>query len=369
MKTTRNAHTGIRALAPLGLALLALTLESRPALADSATLDPEPENSGWSLYIDNDALLPINRDEDYTGGLAVTLGGRRAADAWYSLDKPLGWVDDSLDNLIDFRADNAVRHSIQFGAVAFTPNSLKYGDVQPGERPYASLAFIANGRNYVGSRDEPAYHTTLTVGMLGLRIASGVQAGIHKAIGATDPAGWSNQISNGGEPTFRYTVARQDLQSSHFTSRNTEYELKTSYDASIGYLTEASAAVSLRWGVLNTPWWSFPPERVEYIAEPSAIVTQQDVTGPGHELYLWTGAKVSAVGYNAFLQGQFRDSPITYSESEIRHLIAQVWGGVTWQFNDAYRLSWVVRYQTSELRHGPGDREVVWGSVFLSRSL
>ncbi|MGB1560039.1 MAG: hypothetical protein ACPHN2_00930 [Sinimarinibacterium flocculans] len=43
--------------------------------------------------------------------------------------------------------------------------------------------------------------------------------------------------------------------------------------------------------------------------------------------------------------------------------------GLTAQITPSYRLSWVLRYQTSELRDGPGNREVIWGSVFVSRDL
>ena len=33
-----------------------------------------------------------------------------------------------------------------------------------------------------------------------------------------------------------------------------------------------------------------------------------------------------------------------------------------------YRVSYVLRYQTSELRTEPGDRDLFWGGVSISRS-
>src|SRR3546814_18764362 len=66
---------------------------------------------------------PVQRDEDYTGGIAVTLAGRRAKDSWLSLDGPLGWLDRLL--LDDASNGTFQLHSIQVGALAFTPGNIK----------------------------------------------------------------------------------------------------------------------------------------------------------------------------------------------------------------------------------------------------
>ena len=138
---------------------------------------------------------------------------------------------------------------------------------------------------------------------------------------------------------------------------------------SIGYITEGSAALSWRWGRINTPWWAGSPDRVEYIAEP-APSTGGSVMNPGsRELYVWGGVKAHARFYNAFLQGQFRDSDVDYGYHDVRPLIGEAWLGVTAQIVGEYRLSWVMRYQTSELRPEPGDRSLVWGGLVLSHDL
>ena len=48
-------------------------------------------------------------------------------------------------------------------------------------------------------------------------------------------------------------------------------EVKLTVGGSAGYLTEASAAVSMRWGRIRTPWWSFNPELGDYGAAPVAL--------------------------------------------------------------------------------------------------
>lgn len=54
----------------------------------------EKYNAGWTIHIDNDLLIPgSNRDQDYTGGLGITLTGRRAKENWWSIDPLLGMLD------------------------------------------------------------------------------------------------------------------------------------------------------------------------------------------------------------------------------------------------------------------------------------
>jgi hypothetical protein len=329
----------------------------------------EKHNAGWSFYFDNDALTPVNRDEDYTGGIAVTFAGRRARDWLVSIDPVLGSIDRVLGASDGDCMTPFVLHSWQAGVVAFTPGDKSIATLIPGDRPYASLVYVANARNYVRSRDKPVYQTSLSIGMLGLKIARGLQNGVHSALGVDEAVGWDGQIANGGEPTLRYTLARQDLLASNFQAQSTEFELKSSLAGSVGYITDASASLSIRWGRINTPWWSFPPERVEYIAEPAPVIGGNDIRPGSRELYIWGGVKLRARLYNAFVQGQFRNSPLEYDYGDLKPLLGEAWAGLTAQLSERYRLSWVLRYQTSELRDGPGDREVIWGSLFVSRDL
>lgn len=58
----------------------------------------EKYSTGWAFYLDNDALTTGESDEDYTGGFAVTLSGRRATEYPISLD---GWLN-GLDRFSRF---------------------------------------------------------------------------------------------------------------------------------------------------------------------------------------------------------------------------------------------------------------------------
>src|SRR3546814_3948602 len=127
-------------------------------------------------------------------------------------------------------------HSIQVGALAFTPGNNKQDGVREGDRPYASLLYVANGRSYVRDAGRTVYHTSLSVGLLGTQIVPEFQDAFHSAIGANKPKGWDHQISDSGEPTIRYTLTRQDLALSGHAAGNTYHEIKHSVAGSVGYL-------------------------------------------------------------------------------------------------------------------------------------
>ena len=325
----------------------------------------EKYNAGWTLAFDNDALMSGDRDFDYTGGVAVTFAGRRAAEWPISLDRATGW----LDSLVPANGANSARrfalHSLQVGLIAFTPEDLSNPAPIQTDRPYASLLFLSNARTFVAHPSQPVYETSFTLGVLGLDLAKHIQRGIHKSRDLVGPEGWDHQISDGGEPTARATWGRQSLLASNFQPGSSAYELKWRAEASAGYLTEASIAFTGRWGLINTPWWSFTPERSDYIAQ-AAPVVGGTLHGNVRELYVWGGVKARAIGYNVFLQGQFRESDVKVSSNDIERVVGEAWAGVTWQVSRAYRVGYAMRYQTKEIKSNAA-RDLLWGSVIVSR--
>lgn len=327
----------------------------------------EPYSTGWSFYVDNDIFSPSPRDRDYTGGISATVAGHRAADIFFSADPLLGRVNKVL-GLVQENPQAGVRelHSLQLGLAAFTPGNIAIRSITPGDRPYSSLIYVANSRlSLTSSHPDTVQQTTLIVGLLGAELVPKGQEVFHKQIGSVQPNGWEHQISDGGEPTFRYSYSLQQLLASAGNG-GTSYEIKPSFEAGVGYVTDASIALSARWGRISTPWWSFAPDRSEYFAQPSMGLAHEQ-RGSVQEFYVWAGAKLEARPYNVFLQGQFRHSDLTYGLDEVRPLLLEAWVGVTGQVSRNYWLSWVLRYQTSELRTEPGDRNMVWGSVFINR--
>ena len=309
------------------------------------------------VQIDNDLFAGDHKDRDYTGGMSITISGDRARDGFLSLDPLVRRLD-----ALTFDNQNAdVRYARQIGLLAFTPSNTLVSEVQPDDRPYASLIYLSNGRVTVDADDRGAWTTNLTVGVLGLSVSERVHSAVHELVGSEAPRGYDHQISAGGEPTARYTIARQKLW---IADPSGHVDVKTTVQGSVGFLTETSASISMRAGRFNSPWWGFAPELTDYMSAP---VPTESYRG-GRELYVFLGARVKARAYNAFLQGQFRDSDVTYSSGEVQPLLAEAWIGVVTQILDQTQLSYALHYQTAELRHGDADRDALWGAVQLTHS-
>lgn len=358
MDYSRRTNSGRALLAAAGVCLLL----AAPSAAAGRPLRDEPYDSGWAFYMDNDAFAPRGTDRGYTGGLSLTIAGRRARDGWWSLDS-LRAEGDRLLGLDRLYADRALsRHSLEVGMTMFTPGEL--GDIakQAGDRPYADLVYLANTAAEVAPDRETAYLSTVTLGVLGLPLIGNLQRSLHHAIGVTQPRGWERQISNGGEPTLRYAFARV-RRAWRGRLGGAKAEVTTTWRGSVGYLTDASFGVATRIGEIRTPWWSYNPQLAEYAEKSVPVVASE---GGGAEHYLWAGFDVRARAYNVFLQGQFRHSDVTFGADQLRPLSLEGWIGYTWAFRNGWRLSYVLRAQTSEIRSGPADRSETWGGVVLS---
>lgn len=310
------------------------------------------------VQIDNDLFAGDNQDRDYTGGMSITISGDRARDGFLSLDPLLR----RLDRFVVNGEDASVHHARQIGLLAFTPKDTLVREVQPDDRPYASLLFLSNGRVTVDADDRGAWTSSLTIGVLGLSLTSDVHGAVHELVGSEKPLGYDHQISAGGEPTARYTLARQKLW---IADPSGHIDVKTTVQGSVGFLTETSASISMRAGRFNSPWWSFAPELTDYMSAP---VATESYRGGNRELYVFAGARVKARAYNAFLQGQFRDSEVRYTSAEVQPLLAEAWIGVVTQILDQTQLSYALHYQTAELRDGPASRDTLWGAVQLTHA-
>ena len=81
------------------------------------------------------------------------------------------------------------------------------------------------------------------------------------------------------------------------------------------------------------------------------------------------GFAIKARAYNAFLQGQFRDSSVTYEQAELRPWLVEAWAGYTFAFQNGYRISYLIRGHSSEIRQGAGDRNLIWGGLIIARNI
>ena len=356
-------------LAYLGVWLYWLTFPAA-VLADDQIkiLEEEQHDAGWELYLDNDAFSLLPLDQDYTGGLAVTLYGKRAIHFPARLEHLRDKIDQWTGSEKRYQSKKVFTlHSIGFGYSAFTPKDVATSAPVYDDRPYASLVFIANTQQAVVREENKVFQSTLMVGALGLGVAEALQNTVHSALGQGTANGWYNQISSGGELTFRYTLARQTTPVKHYSGKGLDYEFKTARDVSIGYQTDVSVGISTRFGRIRSPWWSFNPQQFDFIN--MGIPTNRFGSGKNvNEFFFWGGMSLRYRFYTALLQGQFRDSAVTFSASELNPLILEGWGGFTKRFDSGNSLSFVLRARTSELKIGE-QRDPLWAGIIFGHSL
>jgi hypothetical protein len=359
------------------LALLLAATQS-PAAADTggtsvdaaqADFHPElfvDEQRRWNVHIDNDLLVFSDKDRDYTAGAAFTLVGDSARHHPVSLSEALGWIDGKTRFDAFFSDADEETHALEIGLLIFTPHEIADPEPLFDDRPYANLTYVGSTRLIYDPASPTAYQSSLIVGFLGLPMVEQLHRSVHDIVGAEKPTGYDHQISDGGEPTFRYSLSRYDLLASS-SRAGRSYALRLGWGASVGYITEANVELGARWGTGNTPWWSAFAESADYAGHP----TMTPRIGSDHvdrvEWEFSAGVKLRARLYNSFLQGQFRDSDVTYSSSELNHLLLEGWIGVTALLPNNFSVSYTIRHQTEELETGRGARGFTWASLSVSQ--
>ena len=312
------------------------------------------QRTGIGLYFDQDLFQPLaNQDRDYTMGVAVEFFEEKL--------QPLDGLAQGFAYLLDLHAAEARVHtSLMVGSVNFTPDDLGATTPVPGDRPYSSVLFLSAKRVVANDAQGQAIGVEAQAGLLGTYVAREVQKMLHGAYRdftgsdvPVDPMGWHNQISAGGEPTLRLraAVSRSLLAPSRY------HDLAGTWDLSLGYQTNTSLGLSLRAGLIASPFWSLPYDPISRGNFVPAF--GQD------EVYVWAAYRTRLVGYDALLQGQFRESVLTYGSDEIRRLVHDGGVGLTGTLNDL-QVTLASNFKTSELKRGAADRTHWWGGIYLA---
>lgn len=315
------------------------------------------ESLAIDFYFDNDAFSG-GKDEDYTGGMALAFTGAGAARHPLSLDGALSWLNRQAGWGVPGQSDIDLR-SYEIGIVAFTPDDIGAPAPIKDDRPYAGLVYASNTQQTIDFAARSSVITALSVGVLGLSAVGDLQNSVHQLTGSSRANGWQNQISDGGEPTVKYSLAKQH----YFATGNPLTQATAIGGFSVGFVTEALLGGSIRVGRLRTPWWSFNVHNSNYGEKTSISVPTSKTLD---EVFVVLGANVKLRAYNAFLQGQFRHSPVRYSSSEIEPLVYESWLGIGCELDSGVRLAYLLRRHSSELKGGPADRIFTYGELIAS---
>ncbi|MBW4933152.1 lipid A deacylase LpxR family protein [Marinobacter sp. F4206] len=330
------------------------------AVVSSPVVHAGSSDSVLAISTDNDLFAPTQTDRDYTAGMAITY----SSNSEEFIGNPVSRISRRLDGFllpgIGTDTEKAKGAALEFGVYGFTPEEIKATEINLDDRPYSSLVYFSSSQSYQSLGNDSGWTTSMTLGVLGLDVFKAGQNSVHKVIGSERARGWGHQISNGGEPTFRYSAAYHQ----YLDNSAPDQQFKVTYFGSVGYLTEFGAALVFRDGLISSPDNRFNPELMAYGERAPGVAASG-----GRENYFWGGMALKARAYNAFLQGQFRDSDHELDADDLNILLAEVWAGYTHSFVASTELSYVLRVQSSEIKDGTGNRTLAWGGLVFSKRL
>lgn len=349
-----------------------------------------PEGSSFSLYIDQDSVLPWlgpwGGDQNYTMGGGFGFGG-----AWISrshLDGPLNGLD-FLSGLgkLHSRLRNTAgagnyleSHTLTLAVTAFTPRHLEITEPIRDDRPYASLLALTAGHATIDGAKRRVIRTEFTLGALGLRIADTVQTAIHRhrrannqkedptAVTPYDPQGWPHQISDGGEPVVKYTVSYlQVAQETRF------HDIGIQGEASLGYYTNIAAGPVVRVGLLRSDLWSLNTNPLTAYNQASCApaetkcgdLPKRDRSPSKLEIYAFGAGRVRLVAYNALLEGALRHSEVTFGATQIEPLVREFETGVTTTWHN-WGVTIALARRSAEYNVGQ-PRSHTWGGAYITK--
>lgn len=308
---------------------------------------------GIGLYFDQDLFaLGLNEDRDYTTGVAMEFFWQKRG--IYPMDKAVLWMGRRLGVLDE---KTSTERSFMIGSINYTPDNLRATEPVLDDRPYASLIYLSN--KHVYADHDSAIGLDLRVGLLGTSIAREVQQALHEAwrdladdTEPVDPKGWDHQISNGGEPTVGFRLAYSKL----LAESSGGWDVAGISSVSVGYQTNASLGLAVRAGRIASPVWTLPYSPINRGSFLPSLA--------GDEWYVWTAYRARLVGYDALLQGQFRDSDVDFGNDEIRRVIHDAGIGLTLTYKPA-QVTFAINGKTSELKSDAADRNHVWGGMYF----
>ena len=122
---------------------------------------------------------------------------------------------------------------------------------------------------------------------------------------------------------------------------------------------------NFRIGKLRSPWWITNSQPGSYGGK---NYSEAKTSPEKDEFYMFAGAGLRSVAYNAFLQGQFRKSEVEISSNNIERVIGEVWIGVSKETKNGFRVSYAIRHQTKEAKLAKLNRSLTWGAFIFTKT-
>ena len=346
------------------------------------------QSGSGGIFFEQDFLYPPkNEDRNYTMGLGI-----HAAGPWVTssgINGPLHLTDRGFDWLYAHaitrltKSAFSIRYpqndttyvfeSVMLAGTAFSPDSLAAYEPIVGDRPYAFLLGWTARRMTLPANKKYAWSSDLTLGMLGTYLGRNVQRYIHKkARGCCDetprdPKGWSNQISNGGEPTLRYSLSyERELPLTVEARLGKVFQATVGGSGNVGYYNEIDGAATARLGLFQSEFWQF---RSSPLGGSNKAPSESKLSPL--EIFVFGSVRPRLVAYNVMLQGQFRrnpNSPTIPARDIEREVFESDLGAAGMLRIHGHGAGVVVNYPAKRTREfrGPYARDHYWGALLLT---
>jgi lipid A 3-O-deacylase len=247
-----------------------------------------PSDHYFRFYYENDFITII--DYYYTSGMNI------------ELVKP-SFQKNPL-NKVFFRVPGAkMKYGLALDHYAFTPLHIVDDEILYGDRPYAGCISVNSFRIATDQRKRRQISTSLVLGLIGPAAQwEPIQTFLHKhVIAAPQPKGWDHQISSDLILNYKVNLEKNFVREDFFM-------LNGNAEAVAGTMNDKlSGGLSLLIGKMNDPY------------------NYTEVSNQKWQFYFFSHSFVSAVGYDATLQGGMfnKKSPYTIPASDVNRLTLQ----------------------------------------------
>ena len=257
------------------------------------------KDSYFRFSYDNDYFT--STDQNYTQG--------------YNFELVLHALRKNPVNYLFFKPGNEFKYGLSIEHIGFTPDNIKSSSIQYGDRPFAAAIMLKSFLIATDTIHNSRFISSLNMGIIGPgAFGKEMQVAIHKATDNPIPQGWQNQIRN--DAVFNYEVG---YEKQLWRFRNL-FALQSNATVRAGTLfTNASVGLNAVFGIINSPFTSMKHKN-RFL------------------LYAYTQPMVTAVGYDATLEGGiFNDkSPYTIAPGDIERFTGQHNYGIILQTRSLY---------------------------------
>lgn len=295
--------------------LLAQKIENTASFRDVKT------SNYFRFNYDNDYFTAS--DQNYTQG--------------YNFELVTPYFKKNPINFLFLKPKNSeFKYGLSIEHIGFTPDNIKSTEIQYDDRPFAASIML---KSFIISTDtiqKSRFVSSLNLGIIGPgAFGKEMQVAIHKATGNTIPGGWQNQIKNDVVINYELNYEKQLLRYTNL------FSLNASSNAKIGTLfTNASLGLNATIGIINSPFTSLKHQNK-------------------FELYFFSQAIVSIIGYDATLQGGLFNSKSPYTINSIERFTAQNHYGIIMQTKKMY----FEYFQTLQTREYEIGKSYKWGGI------